>query len=81
MDKGIPALFTAKLNPLLFPFLKKFAVPDLARDLSRHSENFPRRLSGGVLSAFCQAVNSFVHEYYDIVKNLPELRRFFATFF
>jgi hypothetical protein len=81
IGEGIPALFTAKSNSLLFPFLKEFASADVAQSLQQHSANFPRRLPGGPFSDPHYPPSSFANEYYDNVKNLPELRRLFATFF
>jgi hypothetical protein len=44
VGKGIPAVFTANTNPLLFPFLKELAAAANKQVSQRASEKFPRPL-------------------------------------
>jgi hypothetical protein len=78
---GIPAVFTAQLNSLLLAFLKEFVAEDPAKEAAARPEIFPGPLYSKASTGLPRVRSSFMNEYYDIVKNLPELRRFFATFF
>jgi hypothetical protein len=66
---------------LLFPFLKEFALAASAKAVRRASEKFPRRFPGKAFSRLDVVRRCAINDYYAFVKNLPELRRFFETFF
>jgi hypothetical protein len=72
--EGIPAVFTANSNPLLFPFLKELAAAASAHAFQPPSEKFPQPLPGKAFSRFDPGMRSAINDYYAFVKNLPELR-------
>jgi hypothetical protein len=72
--KGIPAVFTANINPLLFPFLKEFGAAASGQAFQWSSGKFPKSLPGKAPSQFNGYRRCAINDYYAFVKNLPELR-------